>query len=70
MAVPASSCRTSSACLMAAAPSRMHFCVLNYICFPMYAHQFKKAAIHRFFNLHNESVLMPLIYCLASQQNN
>lgn len=45
-------------------------CMENYFCIPLYTRQFKKAAIRSFFNLHNESVLMPPIYCLGSQQNN
>lgn len=64
---PAGSYRTARR-LRHASPSPS--CVLNYICFPVHAHQFKEAAIRRFFNLHNESVLMPPIYCLVSQQNN
>lgn len=45
-------------------------CMENQISFPLYTHQFKKSATRFFFNLHNESVLMPPIYCLGSQENN
>lgn len=66
------SCCTCSSVSLAAAVflTCALLCVENYICFPLYTHQFKKAAICCFFNLHNESVLMPPIYCLGSQQNN
>lgn len=66
------SCCTCSSVSLAAAVflTCALLCVENYICFPLYTHQFKKSAICCFFNLHNESVLMPPIYCLGSQQNN